>query len=1110
MVQRSKQRKRQLEIESCENRLLLAGDTVWFEQASATVNEAGEYLDQVLTVRRSNADEAQQVSIDFGDGTAVADVDFVGPNGSFPYIWFPPGETSLPVELDSVLPNFASNPSVIYPNVSIVDDLLHEPDKSIQLNLVVSGAGPTPEGQTSATILIRDDDPIGMQLNETDGLTVVTHEGGTDDLLVSLNASPDESVVVAVDFGDGLLPTSNELRFESDNWNQPQVINLVGTTPGPTTLQLSIVDEFSDSTFRSAPDIEFGLDVRAPISYEPSTAPGFDVANVNSTQTTGIRPYYFLPTDDGLYFTADDGIHGRELWKTDGTPSGTAQVHDIAPGSKSSAIEAGASYSFATVLGDSIISFADDGIHGTSVYRTDIESGEVVFLKAIDTFAGPQFIQYPPNSFATVGDEVFFIGGRSVWKTDVTVEGTMVVAQSNNGFPRALVSFKGRLFLVSDYVLSTLHESGRGTEPVPGAQIDNIVPLQVGGEHLYAVNNEGIWASADGEDFTKVASGRLAEYSDAMGTGDIQYFILNWKLVRSDGTESGTSRVPSGSSQLSYLFGVWDGKAIYKSGYDLWVADGSDAEVVASDIGIVSFQTSQPSAQLNDKIIFFADDGTHGTEPWISDGTAAGTHILRDVYPGAASSVEPRGAQLVEWQGKVFFRASNGSGGAELWSTDGTESGTRMVMDYQRSEGSTPQYHAVTDEGMAIFAADDGTNERAQLWRTKDGLTSLVHNLPVPQPRTTQADGSPAVASNAQLQEFVSRGELVYFLQRYNYSWGSGNYQHAFDLWVTDGTTSGTQLLERQGISHNYEDGLFHEPRIGFDETGRPTLSINPILFDPDFNLDPADILEPNQRLDATVGELTFSIRPGTPLTAQVEGQDPVVLAEFHPSQTAGHLSKLGGKLVFVVQRESRSELWVSDGTAKGTKQFHDFQYPIGIESKSDGELLYFTVEDTKSGPQLWRSNGTSDGTLRLSDHLRAPNSFVEFQGETYFSAVDDVVGRELWKTDGTVDGTQLVADLLPGIASSSPSDLAANEDELFFSANHLEYGREHWRFQPDSVELQADIDNNGVVDFRDFLVLSANFGQESTNGKSDGDIALDGVVGFDDFLLLAAEFGKS
>ncbi len=56
---------------------------------------------------------------------------------------------------------------------------------------------------------------------------------------------------------------------------------------------------------------------------------------------------------------------------------------------------------------------------------------------------------------------------------------------------------------------------------------------------------------------------------------------------------------------------------------------------------------------------------------------------------------------------------------------------------------------------------------------------------------------------------------------------------------------------------------------------------------------------------------------------------------------------------------------------------------------------------------------------------------------------------------------------------------------------------------------LAGDLDGDGNVAFPDFLVLSANFGQDLPS-YTDGNIDLAGGVGFPDFLVLSANFGQT
>jgi ELWxxDGT repeat protein len=66
-----------------------------------------------------------------------------------------------------------------------------------------------------------------------------------------------------------------------------------------------------------------------------------------------------------LYFSADDGVNGRELWKSDGTEAGTVSVADLAPGSESSDPQ------FLTLAGLHLFFSADDGTHGRELWALE-------------------------------------------------------------------------------------------------------------------------------------------------------------------------------------------------------------------------------------------------------------------------------------------------------------------------------------------------------------------------------------------------------------------------------------------------------------------------------------------------------------------------------------------------------------------------------------------------------------------------------------------------------------------------------------------------------------------------------------------------------------------
>jgi ELWxxDGT repeat protein len=113
-------------------------------------------------------------------------------------------------------------------------------------------------------------------------------------------------------------------------------------------------------------------------------------------------------------------------------------------------------------------------------------------------------------------------------------------------------------------------------------------------------------------------------------------------------------------------------------------------------------------------------------------------------------------------------------------------------------------------------------------------------------------------------------------------------------------------------------------------------------------------------------------------------------------------------------------------------------------------DALFFQAATRDNGKELWKSDGTPSGTRQFASIAPgtadgAPYGFVATGDLLFFRANDLAHGQELFVTDGTTEGTRLVFDLRPGTESSTPYNIAAIGDNLFFSADDGVHGEELW-----------------------------------------------------------------
>ena len=234
------------------------------------------------------------------------------------------------------------------------------------------------------------------------------------------------------------------------------------------------------------------------------------------------------------------------------------------------------------------------------------------------------------------------------------------------------------------------------------------------------------------------------------------------------------------------LSAAWAGMPLQAQAQEIVEASPGPDPYLVADINTTPGEDYDPNvnddevgAVVMDGVLYFtATTEAEGFELWRSDGTLAGTYLLKDIEPGRASS-EPGGYVVVG--SLLFFVATTDHYGKELWQTDGTPQGTRLTLDTVPGNPSN-EYAYIHDlvnmNGVLYFSAYDAANGN-QLWRS-DGSPSGTHIVKdLSADPDNQIDHLTTVGSGADAVLFFAGWESTY----------------GTELWISDGTEGGTLLL---------------------------------------------------------------------------------------------------------------------------------------------------------------------------------------------------------------------------------------------------------------------------------------------------------------------------
>lgn len=389
-----------------------------------------------------------------------------------------------------------------------------------------------------------------------------------------------------------------------------------------------------------------------------------------------------------------------------------------------------------------------------------------------------------------------------------------------------------------------------------------------------------------------------------------------------------------------------------------------------------------------DKLFFTAYTAAEGWELWVTDGTQAGSHMVKDINPGPAHGTD-FGNYLTAVGNTLFFMARDAEHGRELWKSDGTEAGTVMVADIWAGPSESIPTKLFALGSVVVFTAENANGRRLYASDGGSAMAITDHSLDF------AASVAPLVV-----------GDMAYFS-----AWTpiTNNYS----LWSTSGASA--------TLVKNIAGGFGQS--AGINEL---TLATGGFYFRANTPGMGPELWRSNGTEGGTA--LVSDMLPGE------SGLDP------------RYLVVMGGDLYFVGQNGVDPVLYKLVGDAAvmvSPLRVHvnnGSSYPV-VRALDD--RILFMHHDPATGLELYVSDGTSGGTGMVKDIF--PGDWDGMGELAYMFRADDHVyftgntpgaGRELWKTDGTEAGTVQVADIYPGSSDARPKMFTRMGDHLYFHAS--------------------------------------------------------------------------
>jgi ELWxxDGT repeat protein len=394
--------------------------------------------------------------------------------------------------------------------------------------------------------------------------------------------------------------------------------------------------------------------------------------------------------------------------------------------------------------------------------------------------------------------------------------------------------------------------------------------------------------------------------------------------------------------------------------------------------------------EIAGKLFFSCDDGTHGLELWASDGTANNTTILKDIYPNKDDGLTEYSSNLAFTPKGMFFAGFTPQYSVELWFSDGTSIGTKLVKDIEPGTGfGSPSdlcYNSALD--LLFFSASSNLDTEPFISNGTSSGTKLLKNI------------ASNTGERSKPYRFTNFNNKVIFSTQYNFDFSTGFEKN--EIYITDGTATGTIPLFFKNLKYDNKFSNFTQSgdKVYFsikdelfvtDGTITGTKSITNKL---NFNNESSFISFKNKMLFTAFDSLI-----GMELYITDGNSNPVLIKDIYPGTENSdilNMIEFNNKIYFSAtsSQTAEQELWETDGTTAGTKMVYKIN-PSGGSYVDDFAILdstlYFTAYDSKIGSELWKLNAKNvvanensnlESGITIYPNPCTSNFFIESQFE--------------------------------------------------------------------------------------------------------------------------------